>query len=183
MSFCVRIFRRVLAAGSLMLAVASCGGKVEGTPSDVNAEPPLASFVFPADGVPNDNGWVGPFCCTGQTGVVNDANGTAIGYSYFYSFDDGLNLSDQQSVASLLSILVAGRSNLSDARSPLVMSQIDFATGELEVGATKSIVVGALEFEVVIDHVDIVVVQGQSYFDMATIGASVAARRASGLNP
>jgi hypothetical protein len=173
----------VLAAVSLTLAATSCGGKVDRAPSNASAEPPLATFAFPSDGVPNDNGYVGPFCCTGRTGVVKDAKGAAIGYSYFYSSDGGLNLSDQQSVAAGFSILVAGHTNLADAGSPLVTSQIAFATGELEMGVTKSAVAGALEFDVTIDHVDIVPVRGQSYFDMGTLAVTVAVRPASERNP
>ncbi len=183
MNFCVGLFRRVLLAVSLLLAAPSCGGKVEGTPSNANAEPPLASFGFPSDGVPNNNGYVGPFCCTGRTGIVKDASGDAIGYSYFYGFDGGLLVSDQASVASNLSILVAGRVDLAVAGSPLVTNQIDFGAGELQVEATKSATAGALEFDAIIDHVDIVPIGGESYFDMGTIAASVAARPAARPTP
>lgn len=170
-------FGRVLKAAFLMLATVSCGAKMEGG----SAEPPLASFAFPSDGVPNENRFVGPFCCTGRTAIVEDASGTAVGYSYFYSFDGSVLITDQQSIAGTISILVAGRTSFTEADAALVTSQIDFAGAELHVGATRSAIAGALEFEAVIDHIDLVPFDDELYFDMQTIEVSVSARPISGL--
>lgn len=170
------ILERLQMVAFLILAAVSCGGRAESTGEDASAEAPLVSFAFPTDGVPNNNGYVGPFCCTGKTGIVKDAKGAAIGYAYFYGFGDGgVNFGDK-SGASTFSVHVAARSNLTDPSSPLSLGEIDFAVEDLKVGVAKSAIVGSLEFEVVIDHVDIVLIQDQSYFDMQSIAASVLAR-------
>lgn len=159
----------------ISVAAGACGGNVE---RGLNEEPSLAAFTFPADGVDNDNGYVGPFCCTGRTAVVEDAEGAPLGYAYFFGFDGGRIIHDQRSVASTLSILVAGRASLADAASPLVTGQVDFSESDLATGTTRSSVAGALEFEVHLDHVDRVESAGLSYFDMGTVAVSVVARAA-----
>jgi hypothetical protein len=171
--------KRVLTAAFVLLAAASCGGNVGGTPPG-SMEQPIASVSFPADGVPNDNGYVGPFCCTGRTAIFKDASGTTLGYSYFYDFADGRLLADDSSVASSLGILIAGRSDLDDGSSPLVMGRVDFEAAELEVGARKTVIVGALELEVVVELVDIVELDGQPYFAMSTLAVRVDVRSAAG---
>jgi len=170
----IGVLRRGMFAASLAAGLAGCGGKAV----DADAAP-LATFAFPAAGVSNDNDYVGPFCCTGRTATVRDADGAEIGYSHFFGFDGGLNVEEGRSVASRLEIWVAGRSQLADPSSELVMAEVAFTVGELAVGETKSVAAGALEFDVVIDHVDIEQVQGAPYFDMGTVAATVTARPAA----
>lgn len=177
MKRCGDMARRALGVASFVIAATGCGGQVEGTSSDPNAAPPIATFSFPEDGEPNNNGYVGPFCCTGQTAIFKDDLGAPIGYAYFYSFDGGINLGEQQSAAKVLQILVAGRTKLDDPND-FYTSEVAFDADELQAGATKSTTAGALVFDVVIDHADLLVRSEQTYFDMATIATRVSARYA-----
>lgn len=36
-------------------------------------------FYFPGDGQRNNNGYIGDYCCTGETATVSTPNGDAIG--------------------------------------------------------------------------------------------------------
>jgi hypothetical protein len=127
-------------------------------------------FSLPEEGVPNNNGSIGPFCCTGRTATVYTTGNSPIGYVYFYDFPGGgLMLSKERSVAANLSILISGITDLTNINSPSQQSSIDFAAGEMQVGVSRSARAGALNYIATITRVDIVPINNQPYYDMQTI--------------
>jgi hypothetical protein len=151
------------------------GGQPEASPPDGGpsslaiADP---SFSLPADGAPNNNGYIGPFCCTGVTATVRGTDGTPLGYAYFFGFTNAFN-ENTTSYAEGLSILISGVPSLDDPSAPQTTGEIDFASEEMKVGLSRSSQVGALLYKVTISHVDITSYDGQPYYDMGTIAVRV----------
>jgi len=142
-----------------------------GQPGGVGIANP--SFSLPVDGVPNANGYIGPFCCTGVTVTVDGTDGSALGYVYFFGFTNGVNAPDDMSYAQDLSILISGVPSIDDPSAPQVTGEIDFAASAMQAGVSKSGQTGALLYRVTLTHVDIEPVDGQPYYDMGTLTVSV----------
>jgi hypothetical protein len=165
-------FKYLLPIAVLLLLLAGCLGSGEA----VFETSPLerASFVLPADGTPNDNGSIGPFCCTGVTAVVESNAGAAVGYAYFYSWKgQAYQVTPTTSVAPDASILIAGLADIEDPRSPLVKGEIDFTAAEMEVGASKSATIGQLHFTATIEAVTVTEHYGPPYFDMDSLAVRI----------
>jgi hypothetical protein len=111
------------------------------------------SFELPSQGTPNDNGDIGPFCCTGVTAVVND-QGHDLGYGYFFSWKGQAYTNGTDSWMPDFTLGVAGVQDLDDPSSPLRMSEIDFDAGHIAEGMKKSTTAGDLVFTVTVEHVD-----------------------------
>jgi hypothetical protein len=173
--------RSTFAALSLLaLAAAACGGASQAPPgggSPNDAAPSLIanpSIALPADATPNDNGPIGPFCCTGSTATVRSPDGQALGYVYFFNFPGGgFQTSPTTSYAATLGVMISGVQNINDPSSPQVQSEVDFSGASLSQGASRSAQAGALLYLVTITHVDVEAINGESCFNMGTITAEV----------
>jgi hypothetical protein len=130
-----------------------------------------AHFELPADGQPNQNHSIGPFCCTGVTATVRGPGGQAIGYIYFFGFDQGVQIGPN-AYAMQASILISGAVDLAQP-SNQTQSEVDFQSSEMAVGVAKSGSAGALTFAVTVAAVDIVQFDGQPHYDMGTFRVSV----------
>lgn len=114
------------------------------------------SFELPGDGTPNDNDFIGPFCCTGETAVVKSDDGIELGYGYFYSWKgQAFNTSAGFAIAPDVRILVAGRVDIEDPSSPLEKGEIDFTADELIAGSSRSTQAGGLAFTVIVEHAEL----------------------------
>jgi hypothetical protein len=131
------------------------------------------SFNLPADGRSNNNGYIGPFCCTGSTATVLNLNGDPVGYIYFFSWNGQAYNYGNTSIAPDLKILVSGLSNFSDTNSAQVQSSVDIQASEMQVGASRSTTAGSLAFTVTITNFTAVTYNGQPYYDMGTITVRV----------
>jgi hypothetical protein len=165
--------------GSLLLAtcLCSCGGiAIEETESlgDVDLEPSKSrwSFELPSEGTPNDNGYIGPFCCTGVTAVVESDDGRELGYAYFYGWEGQAYLSgEESSSAPDFAISLAGLSDLDADAAPVELEkgEIAFTAGELVSGLSRSAQVGALLFTATIEHVEVEQWSIGPMFDMGSL--------------
>jgi len=74
------------------------------------------SFRLPGDGQRNNNGSIGPFCCTGQTAIIRRADGIPVGYAYFFSWKgQAYKTGADSSTAPDIQILVSALSDLADS--------------------------------------------------------------------
>lgn len=133
------------------------------------------SFELPSEGQPNDNGSIGPFCCTGRTATVATDDGRELGYAYFYdwygqSYDTG-----EGSWAPDFTVRIAGVTDLeADADTgELETSEVAFTAGELEPGLSRSAEAGALLFTVTIQHADVEAWPDGPMFDMGTLAVRI----------
>lgn len=123
-------------------------------PTDPSEPPTLVSIHLPGDGLTNGNGYIGPFCCTGETAIIS-ANGTPVGYIYYYGWQgEAYNVADG-SVATDIEILVSGLSNLANPSSEQIQSSVSFLAEELVPGATKSTQAGELIFSVAVEDAEL----------------------------
>jgi len=150
------------------LLLAACPSSVETT-----SEPGLlerTSFELPTDGADNNNGSIGPFCCTGHTVTVEATAGYPAGYVYFYGWKGQAYTSGASSFAPDVAIRIAGLADVHDPKSTMVESEIDFTADEMDIGAQKSGEAGQLEYTVTIDAVDLAPASGGvAYFDMGSL--------------
>ncbi|GAA3894745.1 hypothetical protein GCM10022276_12340 [Sphingomonas limnosediminicola] len=136
------------------------------------AAPSLAQVVqnrtveFPGGGTKNNNGVIGPFCCTGETAIIHDTEGKPAGYIYFYDFSGGRILDPSHSVASTVSILV------SNGADPSTFPAARFAAETWAPGATATVVVAPITYEIGIEP-DVVTIDGHKYFNMQSLKARV----------
>jgi len=107
-----------------------------------------SSFHFPEDGAPNQNGYIGPFCCTGQTATVHDPEGRPVGYAYFFGWvgqahDDPFRFPE-------LEILVSGAADLrgDDTQQKSVLR---FVAEAATPGSSRTTQAGALYFRATLE--------------------------------
>ena len=129
------------------------------------------SFRLPDDAQPNNNGTIGPFCCTGRTVTITRYDGVPVGYAYFYGWNGQAYMCGGRSVAPSIEILVSALSNLTDPNSESRQGSISFLAKEMSPGASRSARVGALEFKVTILQAKQVNFRGGTYFDMGSVAA------------
>lgn len=128
------------------------------------------SFEMPGDGTRNDNGYVGPFCCTGETAVVKSDDGSELGYAYFYGWKGQAYLtSADTSAAPDLAILVAGLDDLDTPSATIEKSEVAFTADELIAGHSRSTQAGALVFTVTIEHAELQTGPSGTMFDMGSL--------------
>ncbi|MGK3990177.1 hypothetical protein WME99_44445 [Sorangium sp. So ce136] len=172
--------RFVKILGSIVLAVGLCGcGRVahddtEAPLDDVDLGPSKSrwSFELPSEGTPNDNGAIGPFCCTGVTAVVKSDDGRELGFGYFYDLKGQAYLSgEDSSSAPDFAVRVAGLSDLEADAAPVELEtgEIAFTAGELVSGLSRSAQVGALVFTATIEHVEVDEWSVGPMFDMGSL--------------
>ena len=159
-----------------LLLSAACGGSAtplgppSTTPDAGDALLPRTSFLLPDDGTPNDNGPIGPFCCSGTTLVVRDRANQPVGYVYFFGWHgQAYNTSSTSSAAPDLSLLVSGVAADADAASPEVTGEIDFDGSEMKPGAARTTKVGRLLYTATLEKVTTQQISGQTYFDMGSL--------------
>lgn len=172
---------------SAQIDVSVADGKTpaEPTPSDSSSGAPRSpnagnvelqkdSFRFPEDGQPNNNGRIGPFCCTGRTVTIKRTDGIPVGYAYFFGWNGQAYItSPKSSAAPEIKILVSSLADLSDPNSPSQQGSISFLAGEMSPGASRSARVGALEFKITILEAAQVNLHGATYFDMGSVKAQL----------
>lgn len=158
---------RSLLLRSLLLAawLWGCGGiavieeTTEDQPEDVDLGPSKSrwSFELPSEGTPNDNGYIGPFCCTGVTAVVVSVDGRELGYGYFFIVKGQPYQTKNGAFAPDFAILLAAQTDLADATPPMEFAkgEIAFTAGELVSGLSRSADAGGLRFTATIEHADI----------------------------
>jgi len=116
------------------------------------------TFEFPGSGKRNNNATIGDFCCTGETAAVRTAQGTPVGFIYFYDFSGGINLKPG-SAADQFGVLVSGVSDperLTAGRISREKSSIKFSASEMKPGLTRQTIAGALQFTVTIRDVEFI---------------------------
>src|SRR6185436_13274037 len=119
----------------------ACASEVDRAPSSprkLDASHSRWSFELPRDGTPNDNGYIGPFCCTGVSAVVESDAGADLGYVYFFASTCPCYTDQERSWAPDVQIKVAGRTDLDDPSSDLEKNEVDFLAEELTFGASRS---------------------------------------------
>jgi hypothetical protein len=163
---------------TFFLLLAGCHGTTTIDPGPTEAGPGddflvHSSFALPSQGTPNHNTYVGPFCCTGVTAVVDTTSGFDAGYAYFYGWKGQAFEVGDKSYAPDLQILIAGLADAHDPQSMLVKGEIDFAGSEMTVGAQRTSTAGQLSFTVTIEQVSIVTESDGPYFDMGTLTAGL----------
>lgn len=160
--------------------LAGCGGVVvdsdpAGDTVTLGESKARWSFEMPADGTPNNNGYVGPFCCTGDTAVVKSDDGSEIGYAYFYDWKgQAYNTSADSSMAPDVLIHIAGVTDLNAAPATIEKSEIDFTADELVTGTSRSGQAGALLFTVIVEHAELTTGPSETtYFDMGSLAVRI----------
>ena len=157
-----------------------------GCPSSVETEPspsPLqhhedgflvpSTFHLPEDGTPNDNGSIGPFCCTGVTATVQTTDGYAAGYVYFFSWVGPAITDGKTSFAPDVTIRLAGLANAHDPASALEIGEISWTADEMKILEVKSAQVGQLQFTVTIEQVSFVSSSEGDLFNMGSLKVRV----------
>lgn len=123
------------------------------------------TFTFPGDGTKNNNGTIGPFCCTGETATVTKVNGSPVGYIYFYDFADAVNLSPTSSAAAKVGLLVSSESSDSPG-SDQVKSELWFDAANAGVGSVRTTTIGLLKFTATLRRAQLA---GGTRYDMSSI--------------
>jgi len=163
----------------LCAALFACGGRgLDATPAtnapdaadDAGADFLQTSFLLPKDGTPNNDGPIGPFCCTGTTAIVRDRAGAPVGYAYFFGWKgDAYNTGADTSAASDVDILLSGVADLSAPDAAQVTGDVDFLAADMKPGAALVTKVGALLYTVTIVDVTPVMLNDQTFFDMGSL--------------
>jgi hypothetical protein len=164
---------KLLLAFSLLTLLPGCPSSVETEPQpqpqqhdDGFLQP--SSFHLPEEGTPNDNGPIGPFCCTGVTAIVQTTGGYAAGYVYFFDWEGQAVTDGHTSFAPDVKILLAGLVDAHDPQSGLMTDEIVWDAAEMKLVPAKSARVGQLQFTVTIERVNFVSLSESELFDMGT---------------
>jgi len=146
-------------------------------PEDVDAQTAelitQQRFLLPEDAIPNNNGWIGPFCCTGYTvrAVGTDANSMA--FAYFFSWETQAYNIGQTSFVRDVTIFVAGRVDpKNNPQSYIAQNAIHFTAEELASCASKTVWAGAFRVTATPRHADLwrpSCLSGELGYDMSTL--------------
>ncbi len=157
-----------------------------GCPSSVEIEPSPSppqhhedgflvptTFHLPEDGTPNDNGTIGPFCCTDVTATVQTTDGYAAGYAHFYyvvgqPFTDG-----KTTFAPDVTIALAGLADAHDPASTLETGEISWTADEMKLLKVKSAQVGQFQFTVTVEEVSFASSSDGDLIDVGTLEVRV----------
>lgn len=146
--------------------LAACPGPDGQDPSLVQS-----TFLLPFDATPNNNGFIGPFCCTGDTATITSVEGHAVGYAYFFDWKGQAYNGADSAYAPDVQILVAGLEDVHAPDSPLVLSAIELDASEMDICGERSVKAGQLRFTMTIINVTIVPGDNADYFDMGSLEA------------
>lgn len=135
-------------------------------------QPQQLSFDLPADGAPNNNRAIGPFCCTGNTATIFDQFGAPLGYVYAYGFEGGINV-DRAGYAERMGVLISGAADLAStasaqARNEIISNAADLAPGRVAYGSA-----GGLYFTVAVLSSDIRLIDRRNYVDINSLRVRV----------
>ena len=142
----------------------------------VGAAPARAAtllFNIPRDGAPNNNGTIGPFCCTGHTATVTDSAGRPVGYIYSFGFTGG-----GKAGAKSTTVLVSAAQTPGNGSGAQTTAAARFNAATWTPGATQVVRVGALTYAITLQGV-LINEGGSKAFDLNALTASV---RVSGVN-
>ena len=140
----------VAGAGGAAGATGGAAGAAGAAPKCIH-EP---TVTFPTGGVPNDNQFIGPFCCTGRTATVTRWDGIPVGYVYYFNFGDAYQLTKDFGITEL-DVLVSAVPHLWETGAQMERSSLPFLVENVAVGATSTTTVGALVYTATVEHVDI----------------------------
>jgi len=174
LSYSTRIVRIVSAVVAMVLAMASPLHAKTDAPRTEAEDVQLQKYSFrlPDEGQRNNNGSIGPFCCTGRTAIIRRADGIPVGYAYFYSWKgQAYNTGAHSSAAPDIQILVSALSDLADSNSKSRQDSISFLAKEMSPGASRSIQVGRLAFKVTI--LQAIQLNCGAYVDMSSVRAQL----------
>lgn len=113
------------------------------------------SFELPGEGTPNDGDPIGPFCCTGETAVVESDDGSELGYGYFFDWKGQAYNTSTGSIAPDVAILVAGSLDIETPSKLMAKGEIAFMADELIAGSSRSAQAGDLLFTVTVVQADL----------------------------
>ena len=159
--------------------LAGCGEVVvdadpAGDPVTLGESKSRWSFELPGDGTPNNNSYVGPFCCSGETAIVKSDDGKDLGYAYFFGWKgQAYFTSADTSGAPDLSILVAGLTDIKTPSSSLEKGEVDFMADEMIAGSSRSTQAGDLVFTVTVEHAELQPGPDGTMFDMGSLAVRV----------
>lgn len=142
------------------------------------------SFDLPNDAIPNNNQYIGPFCCTGETIVVERADHVVLGYAYFYAWEGQAFMCEDGSYAPDLTILISSATPpfpKTNNASEQITDELPFAQGEVAVDAQKSMVVGGLVYTAKIINADMKDWDGAPMFNMQTLKVQLNVELAPGM--
>ena len=126
-------------------------------------------FALPADAEPNNNGDIGPFCCTGRTAIVRASDGHPVAYVYYYDFPGGGLTVGNTSYASELALLVSAAIDPADPTSAHEQARIAFRADEMRYGFSRTVRCGGLYFTGTIGRVSLERIDGQIRYDMQAV--------------
>jgi hypothetical protein len=127
-------------------------------------------FRLPEDATPNNNGSIGPFCCTGRTATITTSDGRAVGYVYFFGWKGQALSQGNTSFVPDIEILVSGLADSQNPSSPMEKSSVVFTAYET-APATKLVKAGALTYSIQLLPSQTLAQGGQVYFDMSLVRA------------
>lgn len=127
-------------------------------------------FFFPKDGQPNNNGYVGPFCCTGRTAVVRTVDGYPVAYVYFHEFPGGGIVVGGASFATTLTLPISAAIDPSNPNSPHQLGKITFRADEMRFKLSRSATVGGFSFTAWLGKAPRRFLDGQWRYALGTVG-------------
>ena len=143
---------------------------------------PTKTFVFPGGGIRNNNNYLGDFCCTGETGVVQDNFGNYVGYIYFFGWGNKpAEVTDEGVVIDQLEILLSGAKTFDNVLSPVRdKTVLLFPNNEVFTGSQLSTTIGRILYTVRILNVEFRMINGNNTgkFYMNSIRVEVTAQQA-----
>jgi hypothetical protein len=140
-------------------------------PDKLDASLVQSTFLLPDEATPNNNGAIGPFCCTGVTATIESIDGHPVGYAYFFSWKGQAYTGAQNhSYAPDVQVMVAGLEDVKDPKSALVQSAIALDASEMDNCAERSVKAGQLRFKLTLLDVT-KAPNNPGYFDMASLQA------------
>jgi len=131
-------------------------------------------FLLPEEGTPNNNDYVGPFCCTGHTAIFTDTSSLRLAFAYFFGWENNAFLQGDKSYVQDVSIGVAA-SQLS-VQTAYDFDSFHFTAEELAGCQTKWLQVGGYVMTARPRHVDIARFLCSNYelvYDMQTLTMAI----------
>jgi hypothetical protein len=130
-------------------------------------------FQLPEDAKPNNNGDIGPFCCTGHTLEVPSKSYGNVAYAHFFFWETQAYIIGDTSYVRDATINVAGMVDPKNYVTALDQDALHFTAEELASCVSHTVRAGAFVFTVQPRHVDVwrspVCLNGDLGFDMQTL--------------
>lgn len=116
---------------------------------------------YPDDAVDNDNGYVGPFCCTGRTLTFESEDGYPVGYVYLFSWQgQAFNVGDGSAFPNL-QLRVAASTDLSDPDAAMESGDLMVTAASDTLERVYEVALGRLVFAVRVVDAEVAPVEGE----------------------